>query len=312
MSLLSWLLVTLAGLSLAAMVVSVIVAQRATREARATIFPIVREEETTRARRARIMSSLTGVIAAILAGAFFLSGQLPSSTILPVRIPAGLIAAAESPVPQTEPPPAPTATSVPPASAQPLASSPQPQDTAAPPPTSAAEGPSATPIPLPPTLTSTPAPSATSTSPPPSPTATRPPATAPAGTQLGPIAFTTQISDGRTPIGSTDVFSDTVDRVYATFPYDGMQNGVNWTHVWYFNGVEFSRSEENWRWGSSDSSFVFINPVGAGEYRLELYVNDDLLASAEFMVQGLAAIGGPTANTPVPSSPEGTETPGSP
>src|SRR3990172_8522044 len=112
MSLLSWLLVTLAGLSLAAMVVSMIVAQRAAREARSTIFPIVREEETTRARRARILSSLTGVIAAILAGAFFLSGQLPSSMIPPfmipaVHMPADLLARVLPSAPQTQPSPAP-------------------------------------------------------------------------------------------------------------------------------------------------------------------------------------------------------------
>jgi hypothetical protein len=66
MSLLSWLLVILAGLSLAAMVVSITIANRSAREARSTIFPIVREEETVRARRARIATSVTGVIAAIM------------------------------------------------------------------------------------------------------------------------------------------------------------------------------------------------------------------------------------------------------
>ena len=45
MSLFSWLLVILAGLSLAAMVVSLTIANRSAREARSTIFPIVREEE---------------------------------------------------------------------------------------------------------------------------------------------------------------------------------------------------------------------------------------------------------------------------
>ena len=110
MSLLSWLLVILAGLSLAAMVVSLTIASRSAREARSTIFPIVREEETVRARRARIATSVTGVIAAIMAGAFFLSGQLPSPSVVFQQAPAEAIAVVESPVAETEVPLAPTET----------------------------------------------------------------------------------------------------------------------------------------------------------------------------------------------------------
>ena len=137
---------------------------------------------------------------------------------------------------------------------------------------------------------------------------------------MGPIAFTTQITERREPISPTVVFSDTADQVYATFPYTGMRNGLTWTHVWYFNGVEFSRGEESWEWGSADRSFVFTKPVGAGRYRLELYVNDDLVTSGEFTVRGPLAIGGPrspetTGILETPGTPETTatlESPGTP
>jgi hypothetical protein len=131
---------------------------------------------------------------------------------------------------------------------------------------------------------------------------------------MGPIAFTTQITDRREPISPTTAFSDTVSRVYATFPYSGMRNGVTWTQIWYYNDVEFSRGKEPWEWGSVDRSYVFTKLVGAGEYRLELYVNDDLVSSGEFMVRGPVALGGP--ETPEsPGTPEslGTlESPGTP
>jgi hypothetical protein len=110
---------------------------------------------------------------------------------------------------------------------------------------------------------------------------------------MGPIAFATDVTDRRQPVEPTDAFSNTVSRVYAVFPYSGMRNGLTWTHIWYFNNVEFNRGEDTWEWGSTDRSYVFTQIVGAGEYRLELYVNDELLASGDFTVAGDVAVGGP-------------------
>jgi hypothetical protein len=303
MSLLSWLLVTLAGFSLAMMVVSLTIANRSSREARATIFPIVREEETIRARRARITASLMGVIAAIMAGAFFLSGQIPSPTVLPQPATAGVVAAVESLAVET---PVPTETPVPPVA------EPQIREEATPsagqtlptaqPTASETLPPTRTVTPLPPSSTSTLAPTSTATPVPPSPTPAGTPVPAPVSAQMGPIAFATQITSRREPISPTTVFSDTIDRVYAAFPYSGMRKGVDWTQVWYFNGIEFVRGQETWAWGGTDRSYVFTQLVGAGDYRLELYVNDELLASGEFTVQGPVAVGGP----------EGPETPENP
>ncbi len=333
MSLLSWLLVILAGLSLAVMVVSITIANRSAREARSTIFPIVREEETVRARRARIVSSVMGVIAVIMAGAFFLSGQLPSLRVPGPQLLAELVPKVKPPATEKEIPVAPTETPIP-LTEERLTPTPGQVATAtAQPATNATLPETATPTRVPPTLTPVPpssspsrAPSATPTPTPPSPTITSSPVPAPTSVQMGPIAFATQISDGRKPVSPTSVFSDTVNRVYAAFPYSGMRNGLTWTQIWYFNDVEFSRGEEIWEWGSADRSYVFTNPVGAGDYRLELYVNDDLVASGAFVVRGPVAVGGPGTtesagtseipeipdNSGTPESPEGTATAESP
>ncbi len=281
----------------------------------------MREEETVRARRARIVSSVTGVIAAIMAGAFFLSGQLPSLSVPVPQLLAEFVPKVESPATEEEIPVAPTETPLPPTEEQPTPTRSQ-VATATDQPSAGVTLPApATPTPVPPTLTPAPpspgpilAPSATSTSVPPSPTAISSPVPAPASVQMGPIAFTTQISNRREPISPTHVFSDTVNQVYAAFPYSGMRNGLTWTQIWYFNDVEFSRGEETWEWGSTDRSYVFTKPVGAGNYRLELYVNDDLVASGAFTIRGPVAIGGPETqeSTETPESPEGTATAESP
>ncbi len=304
MSLLSWLLVTLAGLSLATMVVSLTIATRSAREARSTIFPIVREEETVRARRARIVSSVTGVIAAIMAGAFFLSGQVLPPPVAPQQAPTEAVLAAESPAGEVAAPtemPSQQATESP-AGGEVVSAADQTPSPTAESPAGEALSPPATPTPSPPSPAITPSATPTPTPVPPSPTPAGTPVPAPPGVKIGPIAFATQITDRREPISPTTIFSDTVNRVYAVFPYNGMRNGLTWTQVWYFNGVEFNRGQGTWEWGSTDRSYVFTQLVGAGEYRLELYVNDELLTSAEFTVQGPVAVGGPEG-TPTPESP---------
>jgi len=318
MSLLSTLLVTLAGLSLATMFVSWLVASRSAREARITIFPIVREEEMTRARRARIMSSLTGVVAAIMAGAFFLSGQVAAPTAVPQMVAqATLPPRAQPPLETTKvvapaPPSAqpPLGANTPAATVRPT-TKPTLPPTAQPPPETATALPAATLPPATASLTSTetisdtptPAPSSppaggeTPVSPPAAASAEPPQANAvtplPPGAQIGPIAFSAQVTARRQPINPTTVFSDTVSRIYAVFPYRGMRDGMTWSQVWYFNGVEFNRGQDTWNWGATDLSYVFTKVVGVGTYRLELYVNNTLLSSGEFAVQGPAAIGGP-------------------
>jgi len=315
MSLLSWLLVVLAGLCLAAMVVSLIVANRSAREARATIFPIVREEEATRARRARIASSVMGVIAAIMAGAFFVSGKLPVAGVAPLQVPDKAIAVEEPAVIATQP-------ALPPAETLPVPTAEQEIPTSSlvvlatvQPPSSETPTPLATSTSAAPTLTPSPIASATSTRIPPSPTRASSPVAAPPNVIVGPVTFAAQINDRREAISPTLVFSDTLSRVYAVFPYSGMRNGLTWTQVWYFNDVEFNRDQESWKWGSSDHSYVFTKLVGAGDYRLELFVNDELAASGDFSVQGPLAVGGPRTqetpeglataeNLPVPVTPE--------
>jgi len=324
MSLLSTLLVTLAGLSLATMVVFWLVASRSAREARITIFPIVREEEMTRARRARIMSSLTGVVAAIMAGAFFLSGQVAApqmvarATLPPsAQPPLGTEPVPASATPSAQPPIG-TATALPPTntplppSAQPphgtnASAAVRPAPTATlppsvqPPPGTATALPATTVPPATVSLTSTEVTSDTAT-PAPAPSLPISPVETPtanvetplpAGAQIGPIAFSTQVTGRRQAISPTTVFSDTASRIYAVFPYRGMHNGMTWSQVWYFNGVEFNRGQDTWDWGVTDLSYVFTKVVGVGTYRLELYVNNTLLSSGEFAVQGPAAIGGP-------------------
>jgi len=330
MSYLSTVLVILAGVNLLAMVMFLVVATRSAREVRATIFPIVREEGTMRMWRARAAASVAGVVAALMAGAFFLSERINVPSL-------GSLALSQTNVAQRETTVEPSWTAAPAATAT---------DTVAPPTQPATDVPAATQpaIPagsaaaLPPaTVTSSSTPPPTTATPPsampttPSAeaaTATSPPATqtapaiafnspvttaeasapasplaapgprgtpqpAPAGVHMGPIVFAAQVNDRYEPVQPSQVFSGSISRVYAIFPFSGMDRGVRWSQVWYFNGLEFMRDDSTWQWGQAASSFIYARLVGAGNYKLDLYVNDEVVATGTFTVEGPAAIGGP-------------------
>ena len=316
MSALSAVLVVVAVACLLMMALLLNVANRSLREMRASIFPIVREEGAVRVQRARIGATLAAVSAATAAVAFFVTegSPLPGLRVrlpeLPALLPE-LPQVAQLP-PRATPTLEPTTIPTPALTPEPTA---RPTNTA----TAAVtevSAPTATAIPLPtftttetatptpqlatPTLavtpTLSPTPSAQPTATPtgsgsasPSPT----PVPLPTDARLGPLTFSTELDADANPLNPSRVFSNTVARVYAVFPFEGMRKGLLWTRVWYFNGQEFARDEEFWPWGARARSYVFIKPVGAGEYRLDLLVNNQLLASGKFTVLGPTAIGGP-------------------
>jgi hypothetical protein len=156
--------------------------------------------------------------------------------------------------------------------------------------------PTATPThtPVPPTATPTATPTVTPT---PSPTVTPTPVggivipastprtPAPSGARMGPIQFAEDVTEKLEAVNPGDLFPDGIAAVYAIYPFSGIPKGVDFKTVWYKNGVEVARDEEEWQYGERARSFSFLVPRGEGLYKLELYVNDTVMASDLFEVR---------------------------
>ena len=323
MSLVPTILLILAAVSIGAMVIAAVVSLRSGREARSTLFPIIREEEAARSRRARVAVFVLSALTALFLGGWLATLRLANfnapvltSGDTPAPIGTPVVVA----VPTDIPPISPETSSAQPASALPAA------PTLAPPteipaalslaaPAQAAES-----EPLPvvelPTFTpvvvvelATPSPTATVTPVPPSPTPTATPSPvpptatptlpapgayfptsvartpAPPGAKIGPIEFASGITEDVTAINPDRRFPASVKSIYAVYSYSGMKNGLDFTAVWYHNGLEISRGSEEWRWGPEASSYSYFNPPGEGLYKLELYINDSVLATGLFEVR---------------------------
>lgn len=323
------ILLILAALSTGAAVIAALIAFRSQQEARSAIFPIVREEESVKARRALLSIFVWVAITALFFGGWLATLRLTASDdsasvapATPSDQPAEATAAAvatETPIFALESSPADdnvetavrqptpeilaTDTPVPPGAPTSTAtSSPEPTqpptDTSTPPPsatfTATPLPPTATPTetPLPPTAT----PTATSTPVPPTaiPTSTvaalriptsAPRTPAPPGVKVGPIQFATEMTEDFHAVDPNDSFPNGVKTIYAVFPFSGMSKGLDFTVVWYQNGVELARDEGEWQWGERARSFVFLVPRGKGLYKLELYINDTVVATSIFEVR---------------------------
>lgn len=102
---------------------------------------------------------------------------------------------------------------------------------------------------------------------------------------MGPIEFAEDVTEDMEPINSSEIFPNGIAAVYAIYPFRGIPKGVNFAAVWYKNGVEVAREESKWQYGERARSFNFLVPRGEGLYKLELYVNDTVMASDLFEVR---------------------------
>ncbi|MCD4687516.1 MAG: serine protease, partial [Anaerolineae bacterium] len=79
--------------------------------------------------------------------------------------------------------------------------------------------------------------------------------------------------------------------IQARFNYRNMQPDASWSYIWYFNGQELLRDTIAWE---GDTQGAFVMPAAGeflpGPYRLELYVNNALSATADFVIAGGAEV----------------------
>ncbi|MCB0194538.1 MAG: hypothetical protein KDJ65_21490 [Anaerolineae bacterium] len=292
------ILLILAGLSLAATGIAALVAFRSQREAHSAIFPIVREEESSRAQRARVSIFVWTAVTAL-----FLGGWLATLQLVPANnTPQASSVAVDNQPDQTNEVALTNTTSiadspesslaeeeaiaageaepnvVEPAEANSDVELLETAPAATQPPTAI---PTETPVPATPTPTATPTPAlgalvyAT----------TGPRTPAPANARIGPIKFASEMTSELEPVETSDFFANGVETIYAVFPFSGMSKGLDFTIIWYQNGEELAREEGEWEWGEQASSYTFLRTRGEGLYKLELYVNDTVVASDLFEIK---------------------------
>jgi len=114
-------------------------------------------------------------------------------------------------------------------------------------------------------------------------------------TALGAIAFSTKINDEYEAIAPTDIFAVGSYTLYATFSYEGMADGMAWAWVWKRDGEVIDGGNELWKYGSEGPGYIYFNPeegFRAGEYSLEVWVNEELMTRSQLTMTGSALSSG--------------------
>jgi hypothetical protein len=97
------------------------------------------------------------------------------------------------------------------------------------------------------------------------------------------------ISDDESNVSGNGYILPVGNTASAVFIYREMQPDLPWAQLWYFEGVEIARTELPWTDGVSGAKTITIQDASGllpGQYRLELYIDGRLGATADFTLAG--------------------------
>ena len=113
-----------------------------------------------------------------------------------------------------------------------------------------------------------------------------------AETLLGEISFSKRMDDSFEAVAPERIFEKGNYTIYATFSYEGMNDGLVWAWVWRYNGAVVSGGNERWNYGVDGPGYIFLEPedgFAPGEYDLQIWVNGELLTDARLFITATVA-----------------------
>jgi hypothetical protein len=106
-------------------------------------------------------------------------------------------------------------------------------------------------------------------------------------TTIGDISFSTDVSDDYQAIDPGRRFTTGYFTLYGTFSYDDMEDGMVWSWLWKRNGQVIEGGNQVWVYGNDGPGYVYLKPeegFAIGDYILEVWVNGELFAQANFTI----------------------------
>jgi hypothetical protein len=116
---------------------------------------------------------------------------------------------------------------------------------------------------------------------------------------ISPIVFDTALKNSL-PVSPSTLFRNPIPVVYASFSYDKMMPGAQWSAVWYRNGEYVFH--ESYPWDGGTGGYYYsecASPAGGwqpGVYTVQIFVGMDFKRAGSFTVEGVAPA------TPIPTA----------
>ena len=119
------------------------------------------------------------------------------------------------------------------------------------------------------------------------------------GAVFSPLTFSTKIDNGLQAIDPQTVFENPIGEIFATYSYDQMVPGAQWTAVWLRDGQQICLETHPFAGGTGGYDEAHCsNPAGGwqpGIYETQIFVGEEWKVVGRFLVQG-------TPPTVIPSS----------
>jgi len=120
---------------------------------------------------------------------------------------------------------------------------------------------------------------------------------------FSPLQFSTKMENMQA-VAPTTFFQNPVGHMYATFTYDKMLPGVQWTALWYYEGHLVHAETKPWDGATGGYGFADWNPSPdqwkPGRYEVQLFVGEEWKVVGRFFVAGEPPTLTPT-RTPTPT-----------
>ena len=100
---------------------------------------------------------------------------------------------------------------------------------------------------------------------------------------LGTLSFSTEVTDTYDAVKPRQIFAEGFYTLYATFDYEGLEDGMAWSWIWRLDGDVVEGGNEVWAYGQEGPGYIFLNPeegFQAGQYSLDVWVNGELMAQS--------------------------------
>ncbi len=108
----------------------------------------------------------------------------------------------------------------------------------------------------------------------------------PADAAFSPPVFSQQISRENQPVRPQEDFQLTSGKLYATFTYNNLVDGMRWTAIWYLGSEVICLETLPWDGGTGGYGYTECEPETwkEGEYEVRIFFGEDWMTSSRFEV----------------------------
>jgi Tol biopolymer transport system component len=107
--------------------------------------------------------------------------------------------------------------------------------------------------------------------------------------EIGRITFALETTENGQPVQPGFSFEEGITKIHAIFEYASLAPNYTWTQVWYHNGNEVLSTSQPWLEAEAGVFDYVIEaggePLPAGQWALELYVEGELLTAGSFVIE---------------------------